>query len=140
MSRICTASKASVLRRTLLKSLFNNNNKSCDGPDVLNNEHIPYGNKGPYCIPDGPDVLANPTLRQNEHKEAVLLTEIQFDHIDFRECLDKLSNGAAPGPDGIPASMLKGAKNTVSILLNNILKSSYESGCIPACHYVHKLS
>ena len=105
------------------------------GPDALNNnDHVPYVNQAPYCIPDGPDVLAYPVLRRNEHeeKEPQTLTEIQFDHIDFRECLDKLSNGAAPGPDGIPASMLKGAKNTVSILLNNILKSSYESGCIPA--------
>ena len=52
--------------------------------------------------------------------------------MDFRESLDKLSNGAAPGPDGIPARMLKAAKNTISVLLNDILKCSYESGDIPA--------
>ena len=52
--------------------------------------------------------------------------------MDFRECLDQLSNGAAPVPDGIPAVMLKRAKNTISIMLANIFKSSYEKGDIPA--------
>ena len=95
-------------------------------------DHIPYGNQTPYSIPDGPDVLTDPILRRNEIQGDSSLKEVQFNHMDFRESLDKLSNGAAPGPDGIPARMLKAAKNTISVLLNDIFKCSYESGDIPA--------
>ena len=93
---------------------------------------VPYRNQSPYGIPDGPDVLADPPLRPNEHIVDQTLKEVQFDHMNFRECIDQLSNGASPGQDGIPACMLKGAKIPISHLLNNIFKSSYESGDIPA--------
>ena len=99
--------------------------------DIGPNDHIPCGNQTPYGIPDGPDILTDPILRPNECQEEPCLKDLQFNHLDFRESLDKLSNGAAPGPDGIPARMLKAAKNTISVLLNDIFRCSYESGDIP---------
>ena len=48
------------------------------------------------------------------------------------ECIDMLSAGAAPGPDGIPAAMIKGAKNVFSNLLSSIMRSTMDSGNIPS--------
>jgi hypothetical protein len=103
-----------------------------DCPYRTNSKDIPYGNQNIYRIPDGPDILSQPQLRRNEPKGQAILKEFQFSHEDFSQCLDSLSNGAAPGPDGIPAVMLKAAKRTVSIILSNIFQSSYDSGHIPA--------
>ena len=76
--------------------------------------------------------MAQAQLRPNEREQQTVLKEIQFNHEDFGICLDSLSNRAAPEPDGIPAVMLKAAKTTVSIILSNIFRSSYDSGHIPA--------
>ena len=47
------------------------------------------------------------------------------------ECINMLSARAAPGPDGIPAEMLKAANSTFSAMLSNILRCSLDSGEIP---------
>ena len=47
------------------------------------------------------------------------------------DCIDMLSAGAAPGPDGIPAKMIKAAKSSFASMLTNILQSSLDSGDIP---------
>jgi hypothetical protein len=47
------------------------------------------------------------------------------------ECINMLSAGAAPGPDGIPTKMIKAANSTFASMLNNIMQSSLESGDIP---------
>ena len=54
-----------------------------------------------------------------------------FDHEDFAIALDKLSGSAAPGPDGVPASMLKRGKRTISRILCEIFKTSFDSGKLP---------
>ena len=69
--------------------------------------------------PKGPSTAINPKL-----------TEFYFDSSDFIDALDSLSNKASPSPDGIPALLFKGAKPTVSRLLTNIFKSSYDTGNI----------
>ena len=55
-----------------------------------------------------------------------------FDYVDFSVALDSLSSKAAPGPDGIPAKMLKKGKNTICHILNDIFKTSFYQGEIPA--------
>ena len=51
-------------------------------------------------------------------------------HFDY---LDSLSSKAAPGPDGIPAKMLKKGKNTICRhILNEIFKTSFCQGEIPS--------
>ena len=47
------------------------------------------------------------------------------------DCIDMLSAGAAPGPDGIPAKMIKAAKHSFASMLSNILQNSLDSGDIP---------
>ena len=42
------------------------------------------------------------------------LNDPYFDHLDFQDALDKLSRSAAPGPDGVPAVMLKEGKRQIS--------------------------
>ena len=54
-----------------------------------------------------------------------------FDFQDFSVALDSLSSTAAPGPDGIPAIMLKKGKNTICHILYHIFKTSMDSGEIP---------
>ena len=48
------------------------------------------------------------------------------------DCIDMLENQAAPGPDGIPTEMIKGAKTAFAAMLSNILRCSLESGEIPS--------
>ena len=54
-----------------------------------------------------------------------------FDHEDFAIALDKLSGSAAPGPDGVPAMMLKRGKRTICRILSQIFKTSFDSGQLP---------
>merc|ERR1711994_188150 len=44
------------------------------------------------------------------------------------DCIDMLSAGAAPGPGGIPAKMIKAAKHSFASMLSNILQNSLDSG------------
>ena len=88
--------------------------------------NVPYRPQSPYGIPHGEDILDNPHLGPNE-PSVQKKSDLQFDHMDFRTCLNQLSNGAAPGPDGIPAIILKRAKNDISLMLTSIFKSSYET-------------
>jgi hypothetical protein len=59
------------------------------------------------------------------------LNDPYFDHEDFAIALDKLSGNAAPGPDGVPAIMLKRGKRTICRILNQIFKTSFDSGQLP---------
>ena len=47
------------------------------------------------------------------------------------DCIDMLTNQAAPGPDGIPTEMIKGAKSAFASMLSNILRYTLDSGEIP---------
>ena len=51
--------------------------------------------------------------------------------MDVREAIDKLSINAAPGPDGIPAILLKKRKESLSIPLTILWQASLKSGEIP---------
>ena len=59
------------------------------------------------------------------------LADYQFSSEDFSAALDKLSSTAAPGPDGIPAKMLKNGKSAISHILYHVFKTSFDSGDIP---------
>ena len=59
------------------------------------------------------------------------LTDVTLAQPFVSDCINMLSAGAAPGPDGIPAKMIKAANSTFASMLNNIMQSSLESGDIP---------
>ena len=77
---------------------------------------------------------ANITENQNSDKRnqnGSILTEVFFTHLDIEDNLELLPNGASPGPDGVPTSILKHGKVPISRILCNIMKSSMDTGVIP---------
>jgi hypothetical protein len=54
-----------------------------------------------------------------------------FDWTDFCEAIQAIPPGAAPGPEGIPAIMLKKAMVPISRLLCILFKVSLDQGDIP---------
>ena len=54
-----------------------------------------------------------------------------FSWEDFSAAIDAIPAGASPGPDGIPAIMLKKTRKTTSRILCDIFKQSLEEGRIP---------
>ena len=70
------------------------------------------------------DISENPETKPT-------ITDIYFSVSDVSKCIEMMSAGAAAGPDGIPAAMLKGAKTTFAIMISDILRTSLDSGNIP---------
>ena len=60
------------------------------------------------------------------------LNDPYFDHLDCQDALDKLSRSAAPGPDGVPAVVLKEGKRQISRILSEIFKTSFDTGALPS--------
>ena len=59
------------------------------------------------------------------------MTDLFFDWTDFCEAIKSIPGGAAPGPDGIPAIMLKKAMIPISRLLCVLFRASLDQGDIP---------
>ena len=59
------------------------------------------------------------------------LTDAHWDYMDISDAIDQLSICSGPGPDGIPAILLKRSKLTVSLMLYNIFQHSMENSEIP---------
>ena len=59
------------------------------------------------------------------------IIDLFFDWNDFCDAIDAIPSGAAPGPDGIPAIMLKKAKVPISRLLVILFRVSLDKGNIP---------
>ena len=67
-----------------------------------------------------------------EHENVTPLVDICDTHPFVSECIDMLATGAAPGPDGIPAAMIKGGKSAFASMLSNIMRTTIDSGNIPS--------
>ena len=59
------------------------------------------------------------------------LASVHFDYMDIADAIDQLSLYSGPGPDGIPAILLKKSKLTVSLMLYNIFHNSITKSEIP---------
>ena len=59
------------------------------------------------------------------------IDNVIFGRDEVIEALDKLSTNAAPGPDGIPAVLLKKCKYSLADPLATIFYRIFSSGCIP---------
>ena len=82
------------------------------------------------------DVTNNRANEETDEQQPIgpmetCLTGVTLAQPFVSECINMLSAGAAPGPDGIPAKMIKAANSTFASMLNNIMQSSLESGDIP---------
>ena len=60
------------------------------------------------------------------------ITNIVTDWQDFVLAIEAIPDGAACGPDGVPARMLKKAKIPISRLINKVFQSSLQTGEIPS--------
>ena len=67
-----------------------------------------------------------------EHENVIPLVDICDSHPFVSECIDMLAAGAAPGPDGIPAIMIKAAKSPFARMLSSIMRTTMDSGNIPS--------
>ena len=59
------------------------------------------------------------------------IDNVVFGREDVVEALNKLSNNAAPGPDGIPSVLLKKCKYSLADPLAIIFYRIFSNGCIP---------
>ena len=71
--------------------------------------------------------------KQYEPETHSKITDVFFDWEDFCDAIDAIPAGAAPGPDGIPAIMMKKAKVPISRLLVFLFRVSLDQGDIPEC-------
>ena len=69
----------------------------------------------------------NDSEAENENE----IDTIIFTHEDIGDQISQLSDWSGPGPDGVPAILLKKARTTVSIMLNNIFQHSFQNSEIP---------
>ena len=66
-----------------------------------------------------------------KREENTKFSNVFCNNTDIREAIDKLSKNAAAGPDGIPAILIKEAKDELSIPLSIIWQKSLQTGEIP---------
>ena len=59
------------------------------------------------------------------------LYDAPFDYMDIVEAINQLSESSGPGPDGISAILLKKAKISIALMLQNIFYNSLEKSEIP---------
>ena len=67
----------------------------------------------------------------NQQAEPPPLTDVHFDWMDFVEAIEAIPNGSSPGPDGIPAVMIKKAKVPIGRMLCYFFRISVDQGHIP---------
>ena len=67
----------------------------------------------------------------------VSLDDFDFTIADILKAIDSMRLYAAPGEDEVPVILLKSCKETISIPLFLLWKTSYETGIIHLCFY-HK--
>ena len=60
------------------------------------------------------------------------LTDIQFSEADIKEACGQLKGTSAPGPDGVPALLMKSCKNELARPLYILWRSSLDTGTIPS--------
>ena len=59
------------------------------------------------------------------------LTDIEFSEADLEQACAELKGTAAPGPDGVPAPLLKSCKRELARPLQVLWRSSLDTGSIP---------
>ena len=59
------------------------------------------------------------------------LSNIKFNHVDIELACEELSGNSAPGPDGVPALLLKECRKELSHPLTTFWRASLDQGVIP---------
>ena len=69
--------------------------------------------------------------QNNEERDYPTLTDIEFTIKDVHEAIDAIPNSAAPGPDKLPASILKECKEQLALPIYLIWRKSLDTAEIP---------
>ena len=75
--------------------------------------------------------ILNPNEFFKDSPNELKIENIPLDEIEVRNAIDELAPNAAPGPDGIPAILMKKCRDSIFEPLCMILSLSLETGNIP---------
>ena len=78
---------------------------------------------------DNQDVQDHDEDQDDEPKEEI--NSMTCDWLDVCTAIESIPGGAAPGPDGVPAILLKSSKKPMSRIICKILNKTLETGEIP---------
>ena len=84
-----------------------------------------------YLVLHDPSVDSDILARGSEVQPTVMLDRLDFCGEDFIRASKKMKSNSAPGPDGIPAILLKKTIDSVAEPLKQIWTESLQSGVIP---------
>ena len=84
-----------------------------------------------FSKPKEEAIIKDPNEFFKDTPNEVKIEYIPVDEIEIRMAIDELSPNAAPGPDGVPARLLKKCKETISEPLCIIWSQSLRTGNIP---------
>ena len=100
--------------------------------EILRKQYESVASKPFDCLKVDENFFGDKTDEPNEGEVIeTCKTDITVARPFVSDCIKMLSANAAPGPDGIPAKMIKEANSSFSSMLNNILQCSIDSGDIP---------
>ena len=85
-----------------------------------------------YKVEDLGDFFSGGTEWRQEHEGRPLLVDIKFTKHDIEWACRELISSSSPGPDGVPALLLKTACKELSHPLYLIWRASMDQGVIPA--------
>ena len=78
-----------------------------------------------------PEKSSKAHLKQENEKENPVLSDIDFTIEDIKKAIDSIPNAAAPGPDKLPAIILKQCKENLALPIYLIWRKSLDTGDIP---------
>ena len=84
-----------------------------------------------FSIPKEEAFIQNPVEFFSTTEADTFLDNITFDRMDILNMIDKLSMGAAAGPDGIPSILLKKCKNSLVDGLDLMFQKFLKDGNLP---------
>lgn len=70
-------------------------------------------------------------VKQNDERQYPNLEDIEFTKEDVIKAIDSIPNSSAPGPDKLPAAVLKSCKETLSYPIHKIWRKSLDTAEIP---------
>jgi ribonuclease HI len=124
---------------------FTNKAKALDQPEptTANNTYLPADRELDWQYPfeetttNKPDdpfqLMTNATLSIDDgDTEPLWLHDCMADHTTFQECINHLSNGKAPGPDGVPNEILKALPPQAKKALHNFIQIMWATHLTPS--------
>ena len=84
-----------------------------------------------YMVDNLEDFFSGGSEWRQQHQGRDLLKDIRFTEHDIESACKELKNSSSPGPDGVPAMLLKTACKELSRPLFLLWRASFDQGVIP---------